>query len=565
MPKNLSPLLLALILTLPTPALAVSRFTSIGETFRRLPILGLDSDKDGAEAVTVEMYDLPAPLPPQDAPVPTFDPVTHVDPIDTFIWAHTVDITTVKEADIHQYGMEVRRILAMRKLDAVGYYNARGTVADLSGLTERGRGLLKHLVRPEVQAMLATIRYAEGTIGERGYHTGFNYNPIRDLSWHPMKVWGGSSAAGAYQAMNYSFPPAAAAIGLKDFTPLSQDLFALYQMQHKHGIDLATFSDADFQSIIHDKLSKEWASFPDASGLSRYTFKGRRQPAKPMSKLWETYTNAKAGQLPNMGYDWYWFNPLTAAALREFQHAYQVEPTGNFDSATWKAVFDGTFGSWLPPKPEPVVVAPRPKFRNVSVHNADHAAQPGETIGGYRVTSPFGRRKSPCAGCSEFHPAWDLATPIGTPVYAPFDGIEVSTFYTASSGHVLRFTHDGIQYSLLHMDKVMPGGYEKGWIMGYTGDTGNGTGPHLDVRSKQNGMWVLPSREVVHFMLDPTAFTDLNPDPAPETGVVDPEPALPNEIEDDANVGVPAIVTPATPRGFWGWMAWGLANPAPRR
>jgi len=516
------------------------RFTSIGETFRRLPILGLDSEKDGAEAVTVEMYELPAPLPAEDNSPAVYDAWEQTDPVASFIWAHTADITLVKEADIYQYGADVRRVLVMRKLSAIGYLNSSGEVADLGGLTDRGTHILQHLHRPEIQALLSVIRYAEGTLGERGYNTGFNYNPIHDLSRHPMTVWGGSSASGAYQFMNYTWPGVASAAGLRDFTPLSQDIAALYQVQHKHGIKLENVNSDNLEQIVH-KLGAEWASLPQPNGMSKYTFKGRPQPAKSMGSLKNQWQRAMGGDLPRMGYNWYHWNDASHNALKNFQHAYEVEPTGNLNQETYRAVFNGEFGSYgavlaqkrAEEEAAKVIaqLAPKKSFAEVSPHNIA-PAKIGEKIGGYPVSSLFGPRKSPCAGCSSFHPAWDIATPNGTPIYAPFDGIEVSTFYTEGSGHVLRFTHDGMQYSLLHMSKVMPGGYEKGWVMGYTGASARGTGPHLDVRVKQNGEWVLPSKEVIHFMLDPTAFENHAPDPQPET-IVSPEPAGEDEIEKD--------------------------------
>lgn len=547
-------LLAALLLATSFAAPANAQFneTGIGGALRRIPFFQLGEDE--GDLPELEMYDLPAPLPEPDNAPPVFDPVTHVDPVSTFIWAHTVDITTVKAEDIHQYGMEVRRILAMRKLRYAGYYGSTGTVANLDGVNGHVHHLLAHLKRNEIQAMMATIRYAEGTIGQRGYHTGFNYNMLSDLSWHPMRVWGGSSASGAYQFMNTTWPRTAADLALNDFTPLSQDIGALYRLENRlraRGMTLDDVKDENFERVIH-ALAPEWASFPCGTHpscpygptMSRYSFRGRPQPTKSMSALWDAYKNGRDGNLPKMGYSWYHFNEGTAEALRNFQHAYQVKPTGNFDAYTWNAVFDGRFGSWLPEE-EPVVEEPAPAptaFVPVSVHNVDFdAGKVGDVIGGYRVTSPFGPRKSPCAGCSSFHPAWDLATPIGTPVYAPFDGIEVTTFYTRASGHVLRFTHDGIEYSLLHMDRVMPGGYEKGWVMGYTGNTGLGTGPHVDIRARQDGQWVLPSREVVHFMLDPTAFHDVTPNPEPEYDTVPPEPAGEDEIERDENSEKPEI------------------------
>jgi hypothetical protein len=163
--------------------------------------------------------------------------------------------------------------------------------------------------------------------------------------------------------MDFSFPPAAEKVGLVDFTPLSQDLFALQQIQNKHGIDLGTFTDADFQGAVH-KLSWEWASFPAPDGMSRYSFKGKKQPAKSYPKLWDVYAAARAGQLPVMGYDSYHWNETYANALRDLQFEYEVKATGDFDDETYQALFDGKFGTAGPdqerPEPEPTAAEPAP-------------------------------------------------------------------------------------------------------------------------------------------------------------------------------------------------------------
>lgn len=549
-------LLVTLLLLQATPAFAMFG-DGVGGGLRRLPFFRVNEEKPvGVEGDT---YDLPEPLPEPDNSPAIIDAWEQTDPFDAFIWALSVDINSVKSADIFQYGADVRRILVMRKLRATGYMGGGTTYTDLSGLTPKGKALLEHMKRPEIRALVSTIQYAEGTLGEKGYNTGFNYNMFYSFDDHPMTVWQGSSASGKYQIMNYTWPGAKAELGLRDFSPLSQDLAALYLVQHKRAINLEYVGLENFEQVVY-ALAKEWASFPcDAGGQSCYTFKGRPQPAKSMASLRNHFERGLNGDLPELGYSWHHWNEAAFNALKYFQTAYEVRPSGDFDHETYRAVFDGQFGTHGPAvaaEPEPQVVevattAPAP-FVPVSPHKID-AASLGETIGGYRVSSLFGPRKSPCPGCSSFHPAWDIATPMGTPIHAPFDGIEVTTFYTEGSGHVLRFTYDGMEYSLLHMQQVKTGGYEKGWVMGYTGKSGRGTGPHLDVRVKQNGQWVLPSKEVIHFMLDPTAFKNVTPDPQPESDIVPPAPAAESdEVKDDESSNTsPIEEAPEEPRSWW--------------
>jgi murein DD-endopeptidase MepM/ murein hydrolase activator NlpD/muramidase (phage lysozyme) len=591
MKQSSLPISLLMLLLLQAPALAVPMpFSGIGNALRNMPMWG--SNSEGEPEPRVELYELPAPQTIEEVsePAPTVAAKDQTDPLATWMWAHSVDISTVKRSDLYQYGNAVRNVLAMRKLRAVGYLPpVSGSLVNLDGLTDKGKNLQTQLGRSEVQSLLATIRFAEGTLRDSGYNTGFGFVHISDLSRHPMTVWQGSSAAGAYQFMNYTWPGVSQALGLKDFTPLSQDLAALHQMVYKHGIDLNSYTDADFNRVIN-KLAPEWASLPMPNGNSKYMFRGRPQPARSMASLWNVYQAARGGTLPKMGYDSFHWNDQAHTALATFQADYEVQSSGDFDDETYLALFDGQFGTagvstvavvpapvvetsgfsqaieteggfqrYVPapePAPEPaltpeVVAEVIDSYMSVSPHNIVPVSG-GEVIGGYRVTSKFGPRKSPCSGCSSFHPAWDLATPIGTPVYAPFDGIEVKHFYTRGAGNVARFTYDGMEFSLLHMKSVAPGGYEKGWVMGYTGNTGNGTGPHLDIRVRQNGQWVLPSREVVHFMLDPTAFRNHVPDPAPLVEEVAPAAAPTDEVQQDAIEDAPRmIVQEEAPGGFF--------------
>lgn len=363
MKRPSSPFLLLLLLLAPTPSLAAGStpMKGIGSYLDSMPMWVIPSNESATPPVTEESKPLAAvvsipiePAPPEPAPATPVVVEDQTDPISTWLWAYAVNINTVKSRDLPQYGMRVKTLLAMRKLGAIGLVEpVDGNVTNLSSLTPKGKELLKYLERSEVRSLLATIRYAEGTLDDDGYYTFFGHGRLNDLKWHPMTTRGtGSSASGAYQAMDYSFPGAAKELGLADFTPLSQDLFALNQMTRRN-VDLANFTDADLETIIKDELSKEWASLPNRDGVSRYTFKGRPQPAKSYAKLWDVYAAARAGKLPRMGYDAYHWNDAYANALQVLQFDYEVKATGDFDAETYAALFDGTFGTAGPDQPPP--------------------------------------------------------------------------------------------------------------------------------------------------------------------------------------------------------------------
>lgn len=98
------------------------------------------------------------------------------------------------------------------------------------------------------------------------------------------------------------------------------------------------------------------------------------------------------------------------------------------------------------------------------------------------ITSKFGTRSAPVKGASTTHTAVDVGVPVGTPIYAPEDGI--LTGNENSKGGVQAFIKggSGYRYGFAHMSRrAVPVGSQvkKGQIIGYTGNTGIGTGAHL--------------------------------------------------------------------------------------
>lgn len=166
----------------------------------------------------------------------------------------------------------------------------------MSDLRQRYETLLQ---RPEVRALLNTIRYAEGTPGQAGYQTMFGGGKFdTSKGWqHPDKVIksGGyaSSAAGAYQFLQPTWQGTAKALGLPDFSPKSQDLAALYLIDKKRGA-LEPFLRGEKFGTVTNKLAPEWASLPTSGGGSYYG-----QPSKPLGDLYKYYEQQKqqlAGQ-----------------------------------------------------------------------------------------------------------------------------------------------------------------------------------------------------------------------------------------------------------------------------
>ena len=131
--------------------------------------------------------------------------------------------------------------------------------------------------------------------------------------------------------------------------------------------------------------------------------------------------------------------------------------------------------------------------------------QMGDEVAGYRITSGFGNRVPPCEGCSDYHPAIDLATPTGTAIFTPISAsVECLGGLDDPAGNYakLQSKHpEAPQFLLLHLDGCTPGEYAVGERIGTTGATGRGTGPHLDIRQIEDEVYVNPTREWVERIL----------------------------------------------------------------
>jgi murein DD-endopeptidase MepM/ murein hydrolase activator NlpD len=100
-----------------------------------------------------------------------------------------------------------------------------------------------------------------------------------------------------------------------------------------------------------------------------------------------------------------------------------------------------------------------------------------------RVGSSFGQREDPINGEGAFHPGIDIEAPYGTPVRAAGDGEVADANMGAGYGRqvVLDHGHDLITlYGHLSAVAVVPGQHvTRGQVIGYVGQSGRATGPHL--------------------------------------------------------------------------------------
>jgi murein DD-endopeptidase MepM/ murein hydrolase activator NlpD len=115
------------------------------------------------------------------------------------------------------------------------------------------------------------------------------------------------------------------------------------------------------------------------------------------------------------------------------------------------------------------------------------------------ISSRFsGGRFHPILKIVRPHHGVDYAAPAGTPVVSIGDGRVTRTAYENGSGRIVQITHNSVySTAYLHLSRfgpgIEPGVYVKqGQVIGYVGNSGLSTGPHLDFRFYRNGYAVDP-------------------------------------------------------------------------
>jgi murein DD-endopeptidase MepM/ murein hydrolase activator NlpD len=123
------------------------------------------------------------------------------------------------------------------------------------------------------------------------------------------------------------------------------------------------------------------------------------------------------------------------------------------------------------------------------------------------LASGFGMRVHPIYKVKKMHSGIDFAAPIGTPIYATADGkIEEVSVRFSGYGKMIVIDHGfgyKTRYAHMHDFAVRQGqNIKRGELIGYVGDTGLSTAPHLHYEVLMNGVLINP----VHYF-----FNDLSP------------------------------------------------------
>jgi len=120
------------------------------------------------------------------------------------------------------------------------------------------------------------------------------------------------------------------------------------------------------------------------------------------------------------------------------------------------------------------------------------AIQPVQNDDLKRTASGFGMRMHPIYKIRKFHPGMDFSAPVGTPVFATGDAVVQKVSRSRRGyGHHIVLDH-GFNYETLyaHLSEISVFRGQKikrGEIIGYVGNTGTSTAPHLHYEVLKNG------------------------------------------------------------------------------
>jgi murein DD-endopeptidase MepM/ murein hydrolase activator NlpD len=113
-----------------------------------------------------------------------------------------------------------------------------------------------------------------------------------------------------------------------------------------------------------------------------------------------------------------------------------------------------------------------------------------------QVTGSFGERIDPFNGEGAFHSGVDIGTSYGSPIIAPADGVVTFTDTLGGYGKAIMIDHgNGISTRYGHLSgfAVATGQHvRRGDVIGYVGESGRSTGPHLHYEVRINDVPVNP-------------------------------------------------------------------------
>lgn len=117
------------------------------------------------------------------------------------------------------------------------------------------------------------------------------------------------------------------------------------------------------------------------------------------------------------------------------------------------------------------------------------------------ITSSYGQRFHPVLKRMRKHNGIDYGASIGTPFFAVADGTVVEARYSRSAGNMVRLRHaNGYKTEYFHASRIAKGikpgvRVKQRQVIGYVGNTGRSTGPHLHYGMFRHDAYVNPAKQ----------------------------------------------------------------------
>ena len=264
-----------------------------------------------------------------------------------------------------------------------------------------------------------------------------------------------TGAVGMYQNLPKYLNKRAEAVGLdptKDkYTPENQIKIAKYLIEKgQANVTPQMLKDNPDEAML--RLSRVWAAIPvpyDTQGSKRRVSKGE--------SYYAGVGDNKAHITPDMMYSAMKHRPTKP------QQSTQPKPVSDILTKSIDQLDSGRSSDQMQNLGTRKVIVPTDKV----VPNRDAIS----------VTSRRGMR------WGKMHQGTDIAAPSGTPLHAFTDGYITDTGYEGGYGNYIAWKDIyGMEHFYAHLDKIMGkkgDSVKSGSVIGMSGDTGAGTGPHL--------------------------------------------------------------------------------------
>lgn len=137
-----------------------------------------------------------------------------------------------------------------------------------------------------------------------------------------------------------------------------------------------------------------------------------------------------------------------------------------------------------------------------------------------KISSSFGEREDPFSGEGKFHTGLDILSPTGTPIRAAGDGVVLNSGMANGYGREVIIDHGhGVSTLYGHMSALvaMTGQHViRGQVIGYVGQSGRATCPHLHYEVRINNIPVNPHKYLRTTFADAEAENTTPASPAPK-------------------------------------------------